>query len=485
LDGILRKLTRERRKAVLESAPPEFFALPDRPGGAVDGAGVQPLPTLTEAIQRTIDDPRNVRAWTNLAILQGREGDHEAVLASTDRALDIEPGIWLAHRLRAAALYWLGRFVEAEGAARRAALLNDKDPRVRSILARVLRALGRSDEAITVAEEEADRAPGDVRAWAELADLYGTLDGMERQAVHAWEHVRRLDPDDLLALTAIATDLLENERWAEAIDVLVDAHRRHPTNEPVVTMLSMALSNAERFEEIERLLAPMMSRRFTDPEAESLARFNLHEARRFLGIASDEQEVLEECIAVAPQFWLPYARRVGVALRANEPSSAIQVMERYLDARERDAEALFDVAWACFAGGHPTLLARGLTWARQAYALAPQNGAVALTLASLLGATDAWSEALDVLRRTFADGAFLEHQVAAMTDFLVEAGAAGRAPEALAALAGTLAAERLRPVVVALRMLAGESVTEPAEVVAVAEDVKRRIAERAAARPTA
>ncbi|MFO0748289.1 MAG: ATP-binding protein, partial [Myxococcota bacterium] len=42
LDGILRKLTRERRKAVLESAPAEFFALPDRPRGGVDQAEVRP-----------------------------------------------------------------------------------------------------------------------------------------------------------------------------------------------------------------------------------------------------------------------------------------------------------------------------------------------------------------------------------------------------------------------------------------------------------
>ena len=84
----------------------------------------------------------------------------------------------------------------------------------------------------------------------------------------------------------------------------------------------------------------------------------------------------------------------------NNISAAIEVYERILLGRPDDPVALNNFAWALFESGDP----RAITLARRAYALAPNNAAVADTLGWILVDQGNLQEAIPVLRTANRSG---------------------------------------------------------------------------------
>jgi tetratricopeptide (TPR) repeat protein len=109
-------------------------------------------------------------SFQRLAIAAQQEGDHARALGLFLRAIDVDPGDWIAHTCVGNTLKTLGRLDEAIAMQRRAAELCD-DYRVRSNLALAYRDAGRLDEAIATLREAIARSP-------EVAELYGNLSGV-------------------------------------------------------------------------------------------------------------------------------------------------------------------------------------------------------------------------------------------------------------------------------------------------------------------
>ena len=99
----------------------------------------------------------------------------DAILATTARALELEPTLAGAHAVHGFALLMTGRHDEAESSFRRAITVDPGHPGAHYAFARACVQLGRREEAAGLLRRAADLAPGDVGYLNTLAALYRAL----------------------------------------------------------------------------------------------------------------------------------------------------------------------------------------------------------------------------------------------------------------------------------------------------------------------
>jgi len=144
-------------------------------------AGRSPARARTSSGASVIPPPAGEGAAQLLraGVLAQQQGDHAGATDLLARAIEADPGSWIAHTCLGGALKALGRFDEAIAMHRRAVELGG-DYRALSNLALTYRAAGRPDEAIVALEAAIARAPGE-------AELYGNLSGLLLAAGRAAE----------------------------------------------------------------------------------------------------------------------------------------------------------------------------------------------------------------------------------------------------------------------------------------------------------
>jgi len=151
--------------------------------------------------------------------------------------------------------------------------------------------------------------------------------------------------------------------------------------------------------------------------------------------------------------------------------------------RNSDNPRLLDaLADAFYKSGEPSLLPQGEAWARRAVALDPGDPGKRITLACVLAALGKGDEALALAEAYLKDEAFVAVTIGRAIELFVELAAAGYAGEAVGLLANAAAARHLEPLVVGLRLFAGEDVKTAVEIREVAADVVKRIEARQAVR---
>ena len=177
-------------------------------------AGIAPASVLLPAAKgaaraATALDPNLSAGFASLgaAILLG-DRDFDGADQALARAVGLDPGNAYAHRIRAFAFMAVGRFAEAERAARTATDLEPFSLIGRSVLLRVL-ALGRRWRAVIAeARSVLDRAPQAPEAWSAKGWAHHYL-GEEREAIDAFlESLKAwsVDDDDLAALSRAHAD---------------------------------------------------------------------------------------------------------------------------------------------------------------------------------------------------------------------------------------------------------------------------------------
>ena len=115
----------------------------------------------------------------------------------------------------------------------------------------------------------------------------------------------------------------------------------------------------------------------------------------------------------------------------------------------------------------------------KAISIMPQDMAFQHTLACLLGLASRWEEAFEHAKRFSDDRNMVEKCSQDILAFFVDAAAMGQAEPALQAIEGTKSEPAMEPLVVALKMSAGKPYRAPREVVEMANDIQRRILQRA------
>lgn len=160
------------------------------------------------------------------------------------------------------------------------------------------------------------------------------------------------------------------------------------------------------------------------------------------------------------------------------------VISRFGDAeelplREQVASALNGKAWDVYAFGKYLEVDQAIAAIKKAIAIMPQNMYFQHTMACLLGLASRWEEAFELAKRFSDDQDIVEKCSHDILAFFVDAAAAGQAEPALRAIEGTKSEPAMEPLVVALKMSAGKPYRAPREVVEMANDIQRRILQRA------
>ena len=146
--------------------------------------------------------------------------------------------------------------------------------------------------------------------------------------------------------------------------------------------------------------------------------------------------------------------------------------------QKRVAGALNSKAWTIYLRRDFSRVDEAIQLASKAIALLSQN-AIHHTLASLFGMTSRWEEAFAQTGFFLNDEEMLKNFPEDIISFIVEAVADGQAERALQAMEGTKAESIMEPLLVALKMLTNTPFRAPQEVIEVANDVVKRIEERA------
>jgi len=160
------------------------------------------------------------------------------------------------------------------------------------------------------------------------------------------------------------------------------------------------------------------------------------------------------------------------------------VVSQYIDHHEeifvkRALDALNCVAWDVYEQGDIQNLGIALSRIERAIEISPDDLFNHYIYACVLMLGERWEDAFEQARIFSGDENFINDCMNDVMEFYIEAAAAGKAKEALAAIEGTEAEKAMEPLVVALKMIAGTPCRPPQEVEEVAKDVVKRIEERA------
>jgi tetratricopeptide (TPR) repeat protein len=309
------------------------------------------------------------------------------------------------------ARYRAGNPATAVEPLQKAVATSDTFAEAHYLLGLVLRDVQRTTDAVISLERAVRISPSFIAAHEELADLYRTIG----RPVEELAQLQALSSLDASLPREIAIALAESRRgeFDGAISTLTAAAERDPADSRLLLALGRVhLERAERtmdrqavtsaLDALERALAGTARRSEglalfgralylsgDDPGAERLLREAVStsplivEAFGYLADACERQrdyegarEALEKLDALqgdtAPRAVRgARARRIGaLSLQANEPATAVEFLQRAIDAGERDASTLGSLAEAQFKSGNADAARATLA---QALAQEPKN----------------------------------------------------------------------------------------------------------------
>lgn len=162
------------------------------------------------------DDPGDIDARHNLAVLCLQSGRHRECAAIAREALRRDPEFALAHNTLGVALRHLGHLEAAADCCREALRLDPDYPAAHANLGAALRHLGRLDEAEASCREALRRDPQSVEVRNDLIAVLGHLGRWEEAETYCREALR-LRPQDAAAHNNLGAVLAALGRHREAI----------------------------------------------------------------------------------------------------------------------------------------------------------------------------------------------------------------------------------------------------------------------------
>lgn len=216
---------------------------------ALAGRDAEALPLLEEASRRA---PRDKLVWQTLGQVLAKLGRREDAARALERfreitesavpdaladvGLDPAAGSTDRQLREALRLHGIGRGEEGLRLAREEAALAPADPRPLLVESRILLLLGRAEEAVAPAERALELAPGDADAWYQR----GTVRMARRDAAGAEADLRRaleLGPEHTASLHDLAVLLLVRGEREEARALLRRAQALRPEDERIAATL--------------------------------------------------------------------------------------------------------------------------------------------------------------------------------------------------------------------------------------------------------
>jgi tetratricopeptide (TPR) repeat protein len=153
--------------------------------------------------------PNYARARNNLGLELARAGQYDAAIGQLQRAIELKPGYAIAH-------YNLGK---------------------------TLLEAGKPVEARQQLEASLKFAPDESKTYTELGRAFQKI-GDAKGAVAQFANATRLTQGDVNNWLAFASALLDIHRYADAVKVLDQASRLHPSSLAIQRLLSVILSSS-------------------------------------------------------------------------------------------------------------------------------------------------------------------------------------------------------------------------------------------------
>ena len=223
---------------------------------AATGRRAEARRELDEALRLA---PDLEQAWYHLGVAQAQDERLEEALGSFARSLELVPSAWPSLLARAWVLLRLERAAAAADDLARVVALRPKDRGVRLEQARLLRSMGRSQEALRAIEAAIalDESEPGAKAWLAWELATNSVDAL-RDGARALALARALSsskPDDAATLEILAAALAEVGRPTEAARVQGEACRLAPA-ELDPALLSEWRARVGRYERGEKHREP-------------------------------------------------------------------------------------------------------------------------------------------------------------------------------------------------------------------------------------
>ncbi|GGD30447.1 tetratricopeptide repeat-containing sulfotransferase family protein [Sinisalibacter lacisalsi] len=303
-------------------------ARPARPG-AMPGAARQaaaprapgPAPQQMQALQRLMERgdlasvlaegqrlallfPKDPALINLLSLAQMRAGKLEAAVQGFDRVIALDPGFAGAPANKATALAQLGRYDEAEAAARVALKLDPDFVQAQLMLGYALVNTERAKEAVPVFERAVARAPKLPQAHIGLGNAHAAL-GQAQKALATFEAAQALDPGNVDVLNNLGNALNALGRVDEAVEALGRAAALKPELAVLHTNHARALGDVNRPEEALAACETALARDPKDARAWNL----IGKFHRELGDKDSAVAALDKAYALDPSTPEPLALR--------------------------------------------------------------------------------------------------------------------------------------------------------------------------------
>ncbi|MBU1956771.1 hypothetical protein KKF09_03890, partial [Patescibacteria group bacterium] len=127
---------------------------------------------------------------------------------------------------------------------------------------------------------------------------------------------------------------------------------------------------------------------------------------------------------------------------------------------------------------HDTHFEQAEAWSKEAVSKDQEKPEYQHTLAAILGGLGKWDESLKIARQFLNDKDFIKRGLGEITDYFINAAAAGYADKAIKIIEQHPDIQVLEPVVVGLKIFLGEEILTAQEIKEIGEDVAKRIREQ-------
>ena len=242
-----------------------------------DGQREESIAQLTEAVRLR---PRSAEAQNALGEAYNAFDDPKSARAPFERAIAIDPKFPAARVNLGGVLIQIGDPAAAAVQLDRAiALIGDKPDAAYAyyLRAKIYTERGETEKSIAALKKAVELQQGFAEAWSDLGDAYKKNQD-DVHALRAFEHAVKIKPDDAVAQTRLANQLLAQDRAHEAVEHFEIAVRLTPSDQSVLNGLQRALrkdGQQEKADEVKKRLAELLHEKdLSDQNSMIAIRFN-------------------------------------------------------------------------------------------------------------------------------------------------------------------------------------------------------------------
>jgi tetratricopeptide (TPR) repeat protein len=420
--------------------------------------------------------PEYAWAWTHFAQLLQKMGRFDEAEANYIKAIDLDPDYAWAWAQLGLLLEKLERFDEVEATYRKVIEINPDYYWAWAQLGQILEKLERFDDAEAAYRKTIELKPDYAWAWAQLGLLLEKLERFD-EAEATYRKVIEINPGYAWAWAQLGLLLEKLERFDEAEAAYRKALELEPDNAwagwaPLGQLLHERL---ERFDEAEAAYRKVIE---LNPDyAWTWAQLGLllEKLERY----DEAQKAYQTALELEDKNYTFWEYLINLQMqKLGDTNAALNTLQSYLHSVQRSTASLINVACTILEQHWEDFYHQAAIWMQDAINKAPEDWPLYFTLAYLQERMGNWQNALHNASQYLMHTEIRPDHIGRVTNFFIDAAAAGYPGQALLVLQKTPWASHLEPLITGLQISLGEEPTIAQEILEVGRDVAKRIEDR-------